>query len=66
MPAVAFKELDLTSLVPEERTAVFHSSGTTGQKPGRHFHNAESLAVYEASLWSWFESHVLRSADSLS
>jgi hypothetical protein len=66
IPAVltaAFKELELTSLAPEERTAVFHSSGTTEQKPSRHFHNAESLAVYEASLWASFERHVLRSAD---
>jgi hypothetical protein len=55
MPAAAFKELELTSLEPEERTVVFHSSGTTEQKPSRHFHNAGSLAVYEASLWKWFE-----------
>jgi len=58
VPAAAFKELELTSLAPEERTAVFHSSGTTGQTPGRHFHGAESLALYEASLWSGFESNV--------
>jgi hypothetical protein len=55
VPAAAFKELELTSLPPAERTAIFHSSGTTGQKPSRHFHSAESLAVYEASLWSWFK-----------
>jgi hypothetical protein len=55
VPTAAFKELDLTSLAPDERTSVFHSSGTTEQKPSRHFHNAESLAVYEASLWKWFQ-----------
>lgn len=66
VPATAFKELDLTCLAPGERTAAFHSSGTTEQKPSRHFHNAESLAVYEASLWLGFESQVLRSGDSLS
>jgi hypothetical protein len=66
VPTAAFKELDLTCLAPAARTAVFHSSGTTEQKPSRHFHNAESLAVYEASLWVWFELHLLRSADSLS
>src|SRR6516162_7731967 len=48
----AFKELDLSSIPPEERTSVFHSSGTTEQKPGRHFHCAESLKVYEESLWT--------------
>jgi len=41
-----------------ERTAVFHSSGTTVQLPSRHFHSAESLAVYEASLWNWFEQNL--------
>ena len=56
-PAAAFKELELTAIPAGERTAVFHSSGTTGQKPGRHFHNAESLALYEASSWNWFELH---------
>jgi len=55
VPTAAFKELELTSLAPEKRTTVFHSSGTTEQKPSRHFHNAASLAVYEASLWKWFQ-----------
>jgi hypothetical protein len=57
VPTAAFKELELTSLAAKERTAVFHSSSTTEQKPSRHFHNAESLAVYEASLWNWFEQN---------
>ncbi len=59
VPTTAFKELDFSCIPPDERTAVFHSSGTTEQKPSRHFHNAESLAVYEASLWAWFERNVL-------
>jgi hypothetical protein len=57
VPAAAFKELELTSLEAKDRRAVFHSSGTTEQKPGRHFHNGESLAVYETSLWNWFEQN---------
>jgi len=57
VPTAAFKELEVTSLAPEARTAVFHSSGTTAQKPSRHFHSAESLAVYEASLWAGFAEH---------
>jgi len=57
-PTAAFKELNLTSLAPRERTAVFHSSGTTGQTPSRHFHSAESLAVYEDSIISWFLENV--------
>ncbi|MEI8290197.1 MAG: hypothetical protein WCH99_12055 [Verrucomicrobiota bacterium] len=59
VPARVFKDLELTSLAPEERTTVFHSSGTTEQKPGRHFHCAESLALYETSLWTWFERRAL-------
>ena len=65
-PTAAFKELELTCLPPSERIAVFHSSGTTEQKHSRHFHNAESLLVYETSLWLWFEQNVLRSADGSS
>jgi hypothetical protein len=59
VPTAAFKELELTCLAPEERTTVFHSSGTTGQRPSRHFHCAESLELYEASLWPWFQRNVL-------
>jgi len=59
VPAATFKELDLTSILPANRTHVFHSSGTTEQRPSRHFHNADSLTVYEASLWQWFKLNVL-------
>lgn len=59
VPAASFKELELTSLPPEERAAVFHSSGTTAQQPSRHLHSHESLALYEASLTSWFQPHLL-------
>ncbi|HEX4646140.1 MAG TPA: hypothetical protein VH598_11080, partial [Verrucomicrobiae bacterium] len=58
MPAVGFKEFDLTSLPLDERARVFYSSGTTGQIPSRHFHDAESLSVYEASLLPWFRANV--------
>ncbi|HEY5345679.1 MAG TPA: hypothetical protein VIK62_04985 [Verrucomicrobiae bacterium] len=57
VPTSAFKELELTSLAPDARTTVFHSSGTTEQKPSRHFHCAESLALYKASLWKNFQLH---------
>jgi hypothetical protein len=64
VPTSAFKELELTSLAPEERTAVFHSSGTTEQTPSRHFHNAESLAVYEASLWAGLGQKIFANPES--
>jgi hypothetical protein len=50
VPTSAFKELDLTCLAPSERTSVFHSSGTTEQRPSRHFHCADSLQTYEQSV----------------
>jgi hypothetical protein len=59
MPTSGFKELELTCLSPHHRTRVFHSSGTTEQRPSRHFHNDESLSIYEASLAPWFEAHFL-------
>jgi hypothetical protein len=65
VPASAFKELELTSLAPEERVACFHSSGTTGSKPSRHIHGAASLALYETSLLGWFRRHVLGDWDRL-
>src|SRR2546425_5469626 len=37
-PTSAFKELEFSCLTQAERTRVFHSSRTTGQKPSRHFH----------------------------
>jgi hypothetical protein len=55
LPATAFKEFEVSSIPAGERTAVFYSSGTTGQTPSRHFHHARSLAIYEASLLPWFE-----------
>jgi hypothetical protein len=59
VPTSAFKELELSCLPPAERSVVFHSSGTTAQQPSRHFHNCQSLRLYEASLLPWFEMNVL-------
>jgi hypothetical protein len=65
VPTAAFKELELTCLPPEERTVVFHSSGTTEYRQSRHFHGVESLAVYEASSLAWFRRHVSSGGDLL-
>ncbi len=59
IPSAAFKEMDLTCLPPNERTQVFHSSGTSEHRPSRHFHSPNSLRVYEESLLPWFKRHVL-------
>jgi hypothetical protein len=57
LPVSAFKEFEVSSIPSAQRRRVFHSSGTSGLEPSRHFHHAESLAVYEASLLPWFERH---------
>jgi len=64
LPVVAFKEHAVSSLAESDRTRVFHSSGTTGHVPSCHYHNAESLSVYEASLLPPFERHFLDPAFS--
>jgi hypothetical protein len=65
LPTSAFKELEITILKPEQRTHVFHSSGTTEQIPSRHFHNTDSLKLYEASLLPWLQKHFLADWDEL-
>jgi len=65
LPTAAFKEYEVTSLPPTERTHVFHSSGTTRRRPSRHFHNAQSLALYEESLRPWFRRNFLPPSPSL-
>lgn len=59
VPTTAFKEWDFTSLAPTERRAVFHSSGTTAASRSRHFHSAESLALYETSVCAGFAPALL-------
>lgn len=59
LPALAFKEHVVSSLAENERSRVFYSSGTTEHVPSRHFHDAASLSLYEASLLPWFERHFL-------
>ena len=58
-PSSGFKEFEFSCLFPEERTRVFQSSGTTLQRPSCHYHSEESLGLYEASAWAWFESSFL-------
>ncbi|MCX7826546.1 MAG: long-chain fatty acid--CoA ligase [Verrucomicrobiae bacterium] len=58
VPTTAFKDAELTTLRPAQRTAVFHSSGTTEQRPSRHFHSRATLALYETALWTMFKARV--------
>jgi len=59
IPTSAFTEIDLTSLPLDDRKVVFRSSGTISVSRSRHFHSAESLALYETSLLSWFKPHLI-------
>ena len=55
LTANSYGEFDITSLCPNDRIVVFHSSGTTSANTSKHWHNSESLSVYEASLQSNFQ-----------
>ena len=65
LPAVSFKEAEVSCLPAIGAATVFQSSGTTGQIPSRHFHDALSLAAYEASFVPWFERCVLSHASGV-
>ncbi len=60
VPTEAFKEVDLTCFEPGAASTCFHSSGTTGHRPSRHWHSQQSLAIYEESLAGWFEPFLLK------
>ena len=63
IPTEAFKEFELTSLTSSEREFVFLSSGTTQMQASRHFHDCESMKLYEKSLLPWFKHHLLADLD---
>lgn len=56
LPIRFFKEMDVSSIRPEDRTRVFFSSGTTGRTRSRHHHCEASLRLYEDSARHWFEA----------
>lgn len=63
VPTAAFKEFEFTSLPPDRRERVFHSSGTTQHLPSRVFHDAASLTLYATAAQAWFQRHLLPEAD---
>jgi hypothetical protein len=68
IPAIstsAFKELEVTCLPDQDRTTVFYSSGTTLQRPSRHFHSPTSLSIYEESAKRWFRKNVLHGSERI-
>ena len=62
LPTSGFKEFELSCLLPAERSRMFQSSGTTGQRLSCHYHSEESLRLYEDSAWACFESRFLDSS----
>jgi hypothetical protein len=65
VPTSAFKDFELTSLPPCSRIRTFCTSGTTGQRPGRHFHSLDSLQLYQRSVLPWFKHHLLSDRDRI-
>ncbi|HLI28982.1 MAG TPA: zinc-binding dehydrogenase [Chloroflexota bacterium] len=57
VPIAAFKETVLTTFPPERAAACFQSSGTTGSKPSRHYH--ENLVLYDLSATLNWQAHLL-------
>ena len=66
IPTTAFKDFEITSLPPSDRPTIFHSSGTSEQTPSRHFHNADSMALYEESLLTTFRQNLTPTPHTLS
>jgi hypothetical protein len=56
VPTSAFKDFAITCFPVEEAVAVFHTSGTTRDKAGKHY--LKTLALYEASARPNFISHL--------
>ncbi|MEO7717152.1 MAG: hypothetical protein ABIY70_13190 [Capsulimonas sp.] len=54
-PSQAFKLFDLSCTPSESAVRIFHSSGTTLREAGKHYMDADALALYEISLKRGFE-----------
>ena len=57
IPTAAFKAAPLACFDVRHAAAVYHSSGTSGAGPGKHY--LQSLDLYNASLRPTFAAHVL-------
>ncbi|HUI07970.1 MAG TPA: long-chain fatty acid--CoA ligase [Verrucomicrobiae bacterium] len=57
VPASAFRDFTLACFPAEDAVAEFHTSGTTRQKPGRHFFH--TLELYDAAITHAFAPHLL-------
>jgi hypothetical protein len=57
VPTSAFKDFEITCFPAHEAVAEFHTSGTTSDKPGRHFFR--TLELYDAAIIPNFAAHLL-------
>jgi hypothetical protein len=60
VPTAAFKDFALTCFPLKDTVAEFHTSGTTQQKPGRHY--LTTLELYDAAIMSSFKAYLLPDA----
>jgi len=56
VPTSAFKEFSIACFPVEEAVAVFHTSGTTREKAGKHYF--KTLELYNAAIRPNFEAHL--------
>ncbi|MBI07813.1 MAG: hypothetical protein CMI30_00515 [Opitutae bacterium] len=66
IPSTAFRDYEVTSLDTDDRSATFHSSGTTTQTPSRNYHNHASLKLYEHSLTTTYSKNLTATPRTLS
>ncbi len=57
VPSSAFKDATLATFDVSHAEAIFHTSGTTEQRAGRHY--LERVALYDASLLAGFDRFML-------
>ena len=57
VPASAFKDFTIADFPAEDAVAEFQTSGTTREKPGRHFF--QTLELYDAAITHNFAAHLL-------
>jgi len=60
VPSSSFKDMEFSSIPEAERSIVFLSSGTTAKQQSRHYHNNQSIQLYEMSVVTWFNKAVIQ------
>jgi hypothetical protein len=61
VPAAAFKTVALSCVPVKEAALVFHSSGTTDGRPGKHYLDETAVKLYKGSLSAGYYKRLPRS-----